>query len=130
LQFAHSPTAGALKYDVTAIAFSRLAEDIVYAAGMDYEVICGRWEEKHRNRLKGSKSLFSFRGDSRWHGLTIQPTVVGGQESSGELLVGMTESCLMAVHAVRGGVDAVATPALRMGQAICGTRRVRTAWST
>jgi hypothetical protein len=111
-------TAGALKYDVTAIAFSQLADEILYAAGMDYEVICGRWEEKHRNRLKGSKSLFSFRGDSRWHGLTIQPTAVGGHQASGELLVGMTESCIMAAHAERGGADAVATPALRMGQAI------------
>jgi hypothetical protein len=83
------------------------------------QVICGRWEEKKKS-LESSKSLFSFRGDSRWHGLSIQPAASTGKEAAaeGEVLVGMTESCMMAAHAVRGGADAVPTPSMRMGQAI------------
>ena len=56
----------------------------------------------------------------RWHGLSIQPAASTGKEAAaeGEVLVGMTESCMMAAHAVRGGADAVPTPSMRIGQAI------------
>jgi hypothetical protein len=59
----------AMKFDVTQLEISQASPDHLYAASLDYELVCGCWP---RARLAGG---FAFRGDSRWFGIS---TASGG----------------------------------------------------
>eukprot|EP00854_Cymbomonas_tetramitiformis_P007976 gene7976-9483_t len=96
---------GSLKYDIHALHCSSYDANTCYISGLDYEVVCGRWVEtgtSMTNSKGGSgahRTLFSFRGDSRWLGM--------GKASSGDTLVGLSESCnLFMLKANQGGAGA------------------------
>ncbi|KAG9130833.1 hypothetical protein Leryth_016974 [Lithospermum erythrorhizon] len=69
------------KYEITGLAFSSVDPDYIYVQGVDYEVLCGNW--------KGSKKVFSFRGDSNWLGFSKTSTqdVLGAWCDSGKIFV-------------------------------------------
>ncbi|KAJ4834169.1 hypothetical protein Tsubulata_004685 [Turnera subulata] len=69
------------KYEITGLAFSSVDADYIYIQGVDYEVICGQWEQ--------SNKVFSFRGDSNWLGFSkcSNMDVLGGWCDSGSIFV-------------------------------------------
>ena len=72
---------GAMKFDITQLAFSSASPDHCYVAGADYELLCGCWA---RGALAGG---FAFRGDSRWLGVA---TASGGRDK--DIVAGWCES--------------------------------------
>eukprot|EP00897_Mesotaenium_endlicherianum_P003614 jgi/Mesen1/3280/ME000019S02698 len=78
---------GCLKYEMTSVLFSAVDPRVVFVGGLDYEVICGRWDQEG---LRGSAGcLFAFKGDSRWCGVAraARTDVLGGWCQSGNLFV-------------------------------------------
>jgi hypothetical protein len=81
---------GLMRKDVTSIAFATVDPRYIFAAGIDYEVLCRRWDAggegsggasaEGRNGKEpsrgpsvggGASSRWAFRGDARWAGLVV-----------------------------------------------------------
>lgn len=76
-----------LKYEITGMSFSALDQNVLYVHGLDYEVVCGGWN----NEIADSKrQYFAFRGDSRWLGLSkcTDSDIIAGWCESGSIFAG------------------------------------------
>ncbi|KAK7270950.1 hypothetical protein RJT34_26494 [Clitoria ternatea] len=69
------------KYEITRLAFSAIDPDYIYVQGVDYEVFCGKWQDKSK--------VLSFRGDSNWLGFSkcADKDVLAGWCDSGSVFV-------------------------------------------
>eukprot|EP00249_Psilotum_nudum_P010057 c22305_g1_i6 orf=478-1209(+) len=80
-----------LKYEVTGMTFSAVDPTLLYVHGLDYEVVCGRWNTES-NAAK--QRCFAFRGDSRWLGFSKCPVsdVLAGWCELGSIFAGVIVS--------------------------------------
>nr|XP_029121707.1 uncharacterized protein LOC105049447 isoform X4 [Elaeis guineensis] len=69
------------KYEITGLSFSSIDTACIYIQGVDYEVMCGLWQENSK--------VFSFRGDSNWLGFnkSAKADVLAGWCDSGSIFV-------------------------------------------
>ncbi len=97
-----------LKYDIAVLAFSPTQPSLCYVAGLDNELLCGVYAQKHKGvkHENGSNGVgvgdaassysmlqqnhrFGFRGDSRWVGMDFAATVSANAD---DVAVGICES--------------------------------------
>lgn len=85
-----------IKYEATALHFSRQNPSYCYVGGADYEVVLGEWAGEKRSRFGGGmmtgkdmESVAAFRGDSKWLGLSRaqHSDSLAGITANGELYV-------------------------------------------
>jgi hypothetical protein len=81
---------GLMRKDVTSLAFAPADPRYLYAAGIDYEAICRRWDalpEAAQARAPGVPRArptgWAFRGDARWAGLACAGDTVAAFCASG-----------------------------------------------
>ena len=85
-----------MRRDVTALRFCPLDARCVYAAGVDYEIQCRRWDAAAGDASRGAgggfaakhaaaTAGFAFRGEARWAGLAAAGDLVAGYCASGAL---------------------------------------------
>jgi len=88
-----------MRRDVTALRFCPLDARCVYAAGVDYEIQCRRWDAAAGDAARGAgggfaakhaaaTAGFAFRGEARWAGLAAAGDLVAGYCASGALYAG------------------------------------------